>query len=155
MATTKPRITITLSPRQYEVLRGISEYGGQSMSAFVGELLEQSLPVLERMGESLRRIKSVQDEQRKRIADDLENAQAAMEPILDQVIDQYDLFCGKLEASVGAIETDRRAGTLAPTETPATNRGVTPSPITAPNSLSRKASRRSVTPSKTSKSRGV
>src|SRR5574343_759481 len=155
MATSKPRITITLSPRQHEVLRGISEYGGQSMSAFVGELLEQSLPVLERMAESLRRIKSVQDEQRKRIADDLENAQAAMEPILDQVIDQYDLFCGKLEASVGAIETDRRAGTGAPTETPVTNRGGTPPPIPGSKPLSPKASRRSAASSKASKTGGV
>ena len=154
MATTKPRITITLSPRQHEVLRGISEYGGQSMSAFVGELLEQSLPVLERMAESLRRIKSVQDEQRKRIADDLENAQSAMEPILDQVIDQYDLFCGKLEASVGVPATDRRAGTGAPSETPVTNRGVTPSPSHPPKRPRRKASGAISSPEVSSKKSG-
>ena len=60
MATTRPRITVTLTKRQYDVLKAISEYGGETMSYFVGDLIEQSLPVLERMAETFRKIKLVQ-----------------------------------------------------------------------------------------------
>lgn len=102
MATTKPRITITLSERQHDVLRSISENSGQSMSAFVHELLEQSLPVLERMAETFRKIKNAQDEQRRRIVAELDDAQAAVEPVLDHVLGQFDLFMGKVERAVGA-----------------------------------------------------
>lgn len=134
MATTKPRITVTLTQRQYDVLRVISDCGGQPMSAFISELLEQSLPVLERMGESFRKIKAAQDEQRKRIAEELDQAQAEVEPVLEQVLGQFDLFMAKVESACDATETDARGleravsgGARAP-ETPATNRGVTPSP---------------------------
>ena len=58
MATSKPRITITLNHRQYEVLKAISDCSNQPMSAFISELLEESLPVLERMAESFRKDQS-------------------------------------------------------------------------------------------------
>lgn len=131
MATTKPRITVTLTQRQHDVLKAISEYGGQSMSAFVSEILEQSLPVLERMAESFRKIKAAQDEQKKRIATELDQAQSAVEPMLDQVIGQFDLVMARIEEAAGAPAADgalRAAPDGAPAAvlTPATNRGVTP-----------------------------
>lgn len=129
MATTKPRITVTLTQRQHDVLKAISEYGGQSMSAFVSEILEQSLPVLERMAESFRKIKAAQDEQKKRIATELDQAQSAVEPMLDQVIGQFDLFMARIEEAAGADDGGKRsAAAAAPAAvlTPATNRGVTP-----------------------------
>lgn len=99
MATTKPRITITLNERQHAVLRSISENSGQSMSSFVHELLEQSLPVLERMAETFRKIKGAQDEHRRRIVAELDEAQGAVEPIVAQAIGQFDLFCSKVETA--------------------------------------------------------
>lgn len=129
MATTKPRITVTLTQRQHDVLKAISEYGGQSMSAFVSEILEQSLPVLERMAESFRKIKAAQDEQKKRIATELDQAQSAVEPMLDQVIGQFDLFMARIEEAAGADDVGKHsAAAAAPAAvlTPATNRGVTP-----------------------------
>ena len=102
MATTKPRITITLNHRQYEVLKAISDCSNQPMSAFISELLDESLPVLERMAESFRKIKAAQDEQKKRIADELEQAQAGVEPILEQVLGQFDLFMTRVETAAGA-----------------------------------------------------
>lgn len=130
MATTKPRITITLNHRQYEVLKAISDCSNQPMSAFISELLEESLPVLERMAESFRKIKAAQDEQKKRIADELEQAQAGVEPILEQVLGQFDLFMTRVEA----------APVSAAARTPVTNRGVTPSPSNPPKRPRRKAS---------------
>jgi uncharacterized protein (DUF1778 family) len=107
MATTKPRITITLNERQHAVLRSISENSGQSMSAFVHELLEQSLPVLERMAETFRKIKGAQDEQRRRIVQELDDAQTAVEPVLNQVLGQFDLFMGKVERAAGVGDAER------------------------------------------------
>ena len=160
MATTKPRITVTLTNRQHDVLRVISECGGQSMSAFVSEILEQSLPVLERMAESFRKIKAAQDEQKKRIADELDQAQAEVEPVLEQVLGQFDLFMAKVESACDATETDalsiERAvsgGARAP-ETPATNRGVTPSPVKGRKSAPGKASSRFSSPRSSSKKSG-
>lgn len=135
MATTKPRITVSLSQRQYDVLRIISECGGKPMSAFITEILEESLPVLERMAEYFRKIKVAQDEQKKRIAAELEQAQSAVEPVLDQVMGQFDLFMTRLEqASVPGVGDARERAPAPGSEallTPVTNRGVTPSPLKA------------------------
>ena len=49
MATTKPRITITLNDTSYAVLKAISECSGQPMSTFVTEMLDSARPTLERM----------------------------------------------------------------------------------------------------------
>ena len=142
MATTKPRITVTLTQRQYDVLRVISECGGQPMSAFISELMEQSLPVLERMAETFRKIKHTQDEQKKRIVQELNQAQAEAEPVLDQVLGQFDLFCARVESAAGAGEPQRSEDctALAARSTPVTNRGVTPSPSNPPKRPRRKAS---------------
>lgn len=145
MATTKPRITVTLTERQHRVLKAMSDYGGQSMSAFIGEVLEQSLPVLERMAESFRRIRAAQDEQKRRIVQELDQAQTEMEPMLDQVIGQFDLFVTRLESA---------ALPEAPPSTPVTNRGVTPPPLPSPKPLRRKASRTSSRKSDSSSSKG-
>ena len=144
MATSKPRITITLNHRQYEVLKAISDCSNQPMSAFISELLEESLPVLERMAESFRKIKAAQAEQKKRIADELEQAQAGVEPILEQVLGQFDLFMSRVETAAGAGGEGMRKRPPAPASaadrTPVTNRGVTPSPINPPKRSRRKAS---------------
>lgn len=157
MPTMKPRITVTLSSRQHDVLRAISEYSGQSMSAFVHEMLEQSLPVLERMAESFRRIKLAQDEQKKRIAIELEDAQSAVEPILEQVLGQFDLFMSRVEVAAGGVAVSARAGDAAPgaAPTPVTNRGVTPSPSKTRKASTGQASSRSRPAKLSSKTRGV
>ena len=134
MPTAKPRITVTLSDRQYVVLQAISEYSGQPMSSFVGGLLEQSLPVIERMAETFRKVRFVQDEQKIRLAQDLEQAQAAVEPILDQVLGQLDIFMARIEQSAGVAVPGATSSAAAAApgtagrKTPRTNRGVTPPP---------------------------
>ena len=144
MATTKPRITVTLTQRQHDVLRVISDCGGQSMSAFISDMLEQALPVLERMAESFRKIKAAQDEQKKRIVEELDQAQAEVEPVLEQVLGQFDLFLTKIEQASGAGAVGARERASAPalgaSSTPVTNRGVTPSPSKPLKRSRRKAS---------------
>ena len=158
MTITKPRITITLSHRQYEVLKAISDNSGQAMSTFVTELLDQTLPVLERMAESFRKIKAVQDEQKKRIVDELEVAQSAIEPILGHVLGQFDLFMSRVEGAAGVAPDGGGAGAVAALDappTPVTNRGVTPTQGKGRKAAPGKASRRSTVVRGTSKKSGA
>jgi len=49
MSTTKPRITITLEPVTALQLKRMSELTGNSQSAMVAEVLEQAMPVFDRL----------------------------------------------------------------------------------------------------------
>lgn len=130
MATTKPRITVTLTKRQHEVLRSISENSNQPMSTFISEMLEAALPTLERMAVTFQRVKEAQQAERTRFLDSMDRAQAAIEPVVLNAVGQFDLFLASIEEAVGAGSTDarERAGAPAPTapSAPATNRGATP-----------------------------
>lgn len=114
MATTKPRITVTLTKRQHEVLCTISECGGQPMSTFVSEMLEAALPTLERMAATFQKIKKAQELERAKFLESMAEAQAAIEPVVMEAVGQFDLFLGKMEKAAGAPPA------------PLTNRGVTP-----------------------------
>jgi len=129
MATTKPRITVTLTKRQHEVLRSISENSNQPMSTFISEMLEAALPTLERMAVTFQRVKEAQQAERTRFLDSMDRAQAAIEPVVLNAVGQFDLFLASIEEAVGTGAPVReRAGAPVPTapSAPATNRGATP-----------------------------
>jgi len=130
MATTKPRITVTLTKRQHDVLKVISECGGSSMSSFVSEMLELSLPTLERMAATFQKIKASQDIERARVVEALDEAQSALEPIAMAAVGQFDLFLGKVQAAAddGRLSAHAPASALGggATQPPSANRGVTP-----------------------------
>lgn len=131
MATTKPRITVTLTKRQHEVLRSISENSNQPMSTFISEMLEAALPTLERMAVTFQRVKEAQQAERTRFLESMDRAQAAIEPVVLNAVGQFDLFLASIEEAVGAGA--QRAGAPAPTapSAPATNRGATPRKVKA------------------------
>lgn len=130
MATSKPRITVTLTQRQHDVLRSISDNSNQPMSTFISEMLEAALPTLERMAVTFQRVKEAQAAERAKFLDSMDRAQAAIEPVVMTAVGQFDLFLASIEEAVGAGSTDarERAGVPEPTAThaPATNRGATP-----------------------------
>lgn len=64
MATSRPRITITLTERQYEVLRSIRDVGGQPMSQIVSDLLELFMPCFQNTADAYLHLKQVRDLQR-------------------------------------------------------------------------------------------
>lgn len=133
MATTKPRITITLNDQTYAVLRAISECGGQPMSTFVAEMLDSARPTLERMAATFQKIKAAQDAERARFLENIDEAQAAIEPVVMEAMGQFDLFLGRIDKAVDGIG-DRdacgagalAASTAAAGKSPPTNRGDTP-----------------------------
>ena len=133
MATAKPRITVTLDQHTYDVLKVISECGGQPMSAFVSEMLDSARPTLERMAATFQKIKQAQDAERSRFLESVDEAQAALEPVVMHTLGQFDLFLGAVEKAVEG----RGAGSAcvagapsplpsAPARSPSTNRGDTP-----------------------------
>lgn len=129
MSTTKPRITVTLTERQHEVISAIAKLGGGSMSAFIGEMLESALPTLERMAATFQKVKQAQDQERGRFLASMDRAQAALEPVVMEAVGQFDLFLGRIEEAAGATATDARAragGVAAAAPAPTTNRGATP-----------------------------
>lgn len=141
MPTTNPRITITLQPSVHALLRRMSELTGNSQSALVAELLEQSSGVFERMVRILEAAEKLK-EQGKAMGDDfkqgLEQAQASMESQLGLVLESLDDREGTLldvaeaigrrrGAAAGAAERRTRPGRGA-ASTPMSNRGVTPHP---------------------------
>ena len=79
MPAKNPRLTITLQPSLAAQLRKLSELTGNSQSSMIGELLEGSGPVFDRMIQVLEAAKKAKEAMRGRLADDMEQAQANVE----------------------------------------------------------------------------
>jgi hypothetical protein len=140
MPAVNPRITITLKPQTHAALQRMSALAGNSMSAIVGELLEQSQPVFDRMVrllEAAAKIKDSAQGEKDRIAKSLEDAQANLERQLGLGLEWLDegsapilQAAERLDRRAGRAERDAqpRARTARPAQraTPMSNRGVTP-----------------------------
>ena len=144
MATTKPRITITLTKRQHEVLQSIAASGGSTMSGMLGEFIESAMPTFERMAVTFQQVKKASDQERARIVAALDDTQSALEPIALSAIGQFDLFLGNIGAAadVATCAEGRGAGAAAAAApSPPTNRGVTPKRGKSPQPSTAKASK--------------
>jgi uncharacterized protein (DUF1778 family) len=123
MATNKPRITITLSKHQHDVLRAISECGGQPMSTFVSEMLEAALPTLQRMAVTFQKVKQAQVQERGKFLESMDR------PVVMNMVDQFDLFLNRMDEAAGGAPDGSGATPAAPSAAaaaPTTNRGATP-----------------------------
>lgn len=134
MPTAKPRVMVTLEERQHQVLASMSKSTGQSMSSILGELVDQAMPVLERMAVTFGKLRHMRDAERSKLVDSLEAAQAAFEPLAQEAVGQFDLFLANVEKASRAPGLPRsgRPGGQAKHRTPPTNRGVTPHPKKRP-----------------------
>jgi hypothetical protein len=135
MPASNPRITITLAPQVHAILRRLSQLTGNSQSGLVAELLLESMPVFERMGqvlEAAEKLKAEADAGKASIKEGLAHAQGKLERQLGLVLDTWDE--GAKPILEAAERIDRRRGRLARTgrraaaPTPMSNRGVTPQP---------------------------
>ena len=137
MPTSKPRISVTLSPATAAVLQELSERTGNSQSAIVGELLESNQGLFTRMVRVLGAAKEAQVMVREEVMAGIEAAQARLETQLGLVLDDTDEQAGSLLADVEAVQRRgaRGAGVAAQAAPaprkgrfpPISNRGVTPS----------------------------
>nr|CRY96433.1 hypothetical protein [uncultured prokaryote] len=147
LPTLKPRITITLNEHQYAVLSSLSGLQKASMSSIVVDLLDTTLPVLERL------------------ADVLQNAVSAPQNVLDEIrrtaqIAERDIaqmgspitgLLDELLVKTSGMETYRPRPSAAGTDSipdakpPTSNRGVRNAPPASENrSISSSKSRSSV-----------
>lgn len=137
MPAVNPRLTITMQPEVSATLRRISELTGKSQSAFIGELLESSMPMFERMAvvlEAAAKLKAEGMEVPGAIARGLDSAQTKLEDQLGLALDVFDT--GARPILQQAEKVARRAGRGVPAggearpvrkpPTPMSNRGVTP-----------------------------
>lgn len=129
MPAKNPRLTITLQPTLAAQLRKLSELTGNSQSALIGELLEGSGPVFDRMIQVMEAAKTAKESMRGRIAGDIEQAQARLEEGLGMALEGFDQWTGSLLDEAEAVtrrgvgkRSAARPGAAAPT--PISNRGV-------------------------------
>ena len=92
MATTKPRITLTMDPELYSLYRDLAEVQERSMSAIIVDLLDATAPIQQQVLQALRHALSVQEEGRADILARLEKAQATAEEMLAPAMGIFDGF---------------------------------------------------------------
>lgn len=89
MATTKPRITITLEDDVYETVKGMAEAQGCSMSAVVSELLTAVNPAQKRILRAVQSAAALTERERAKTVAGLERAEQqitmALEPLFELV----------------------------------------------------------------------
>lgn len=143
MTTTNPRITVTLQPQVYAVMKRLSVLTRNSQSALIGELLAESLPIFERMVEVLEAAEKLRSQGMAagaEITGALETAQARLEAQMGLAFETMET--GNRPLLDAAEKVQRRGGSAnaaersepalaAPTRrrvapTPLSNRGVTP-----------------------------
>ena len=153
MPTQNPRISVTLTPEVSAILRRVSELADKSQSAFVAELLEQSVPVFQRMVRILEAAKAAKASGASDLVGNLDEAQARIEQQLGLALDSMDEgFRPLLEAAeevkrrrAGAGGAPRSGAPAAPAAVsrrrgpPASNRGVTTSTTSSNQSKPRRA----------------
>lgn len=124
------RITISLTDKQYEVLKGMSDSSGQPMSGFISDLIDGALPTMEQMSGAFVQIRRLQDQQKEEMKQSMERAQAAFGPLLDYMLENASIFVDKsspsrtenLKSEERAIEDSSVSAKVVP---PSTNRGGT------------------------------
>ena len=130
MPTTNPRITITLTPAVASVLRELSKLAKNSQSAIVGELLETSLPVFERVVAALQAAATIQASAKTEISSGLERAQAKLESQMGLLLGEMDEAARPLLEAAEKV-TRRGAGEARVARTPAPRKALrTPVPLT-------------------------
>lgn len=140
MPAVNPRITITLTPETHAVLRTLSTLTGNSQSAIVGELLNESRPVFDRMVQVLQaaqKLKAAADEDRSTWLKAMDKAQAKLERQLSLSLETMDdgtrpllHAAEKVRRRAAGAGGSRLRGAPSPAvravSTPMSNRGVTP-----------------------------
>jgi phage-related protein len=65
-------------------------------------LVDQAMPVLERLAETLQKLRAVQEEQQKRVLSEIERAQAEARPVLEQVLRDFGKSMDRIRREIEA-----------------------------------------------------
>jgi hypothetical protein len=130
MPTLNPRLTVTLTPAVAAVMKRMSDLTGNSQSAIVGELLEETRPIFERMVLVMQVAKDVKGKVKSDLIASMEGVQnrlekqlGLLEPLMQQETDSFLDQAEKVtrRGATALADAPRRAAA-----TPMSNRGVTP-----------------------------
>lgn len=91
MATSKPRITVSLTPETYELIRRLSYAQHVSMSSVVSEMMDMVIPSLERVVGVFEAAMSVPKQERSNILRMASKAQISLESALQEMEEELAL----------------------------------------------------------------
>jgi hypothetical protein len=90
MPATNPRISVTVTPSVEAALARLSAATGQSKSSFIADLLETSMPVLERMATVIEAAKQAKDTLKSQTLKDMEEAESRLHDMLGVTMDIFN-----------------------------------------------------------------
>lgn len=93
MPTAKPRLSITLDPPRYELLRRLAALQGVSAAHILADLLETVAPVLERTCVALENAQRASQDVRENLRRAALEAEQAILPMAGTALRQFDMFC--------------------------------------------------------------
>lgn len=90
MATTKPRITVTLDQDVYDTIKGLSEAQGCTMSGLVSEFLTMVNPVQQRVLRAVKKAQALNVESKADVVASLEAGEAQLTQMLGPLLALMD-----------------------------------------------------------------
>ena len=92
MATTKPRVTVTLEQADYDLLAEFADQQGCSMSSVLVEVWQEAAPTITRVVKLIKEAKAAQGQVGDRIREMAIEAELQMMPLAREAINQLDIF---------------------------------------------------------------
>jgi hypothetical protein len=123
MPTAKPRIQVSLTIPQYELLRRLAKLQQRSMSAVVAELWESIHPVLERVAVVLQAAVRAQDSAREGLRAATELGEREMRPHVAAALGQLDLLAMDFEKATAVVPGRAQRDTVPPATPALVTRG--------------------------------
>jgi hypothetical protein len=130
MPTSKPRITITLTDHQHEVLSSLAKVQKISMSSIVVDFLESTMPVLERLAVVLESAANAPQSVKDQIRLSAESAEKEYGHLPAELGQQLD-FMVRVAGGAAALSGEESQPAAAEDGPPTSNRGVRISPPVA------------------------
>lgn len=114
MATTKPRLTITLEPHTHAVIAELAKLQAKPKARIITELLDSTVPVLERTCYVLALAERASSGMNDDFKASLERSEAKVMQMMNDAMGQMDMLASDLSGpSTSGDETERKAGRAA------------------------------------------
>jgi len=130
MATSKPRITVTLEPRLYEVVHRLAKASSQTMSGVIGDFLQVAEGPMERAVAILERAGQAQNEAKSAVQRSLSKAERSIVPVLLEGLAQQELALAEAGLDHEDLASALRAESGMRSKERAARRSSPPVPVT-------------------------
>jgi len=103
------RIQVSFSEYDYDLIKRLADLQGVSMSAVVSDLFEPVRPVLHKVCVVLEAAKKAKQDAHEGIKFQVQHIEEQMQPMIDNALDQFDMFVGYVEAAVDPNWSEERS----------------------------------------------